>query len=367
MIVCAGPGGVGKTTTAAAIAVHAAVCGRRACVVTIDPARRLADALGLATLDNDPRPVDGPWPAGGGLWALMLDTKSTFDDLVRRYASGPAQAEAILANRFYRNISGALSGTQEYMAVEKLFELHETDRFDLVVVDTPPTRQALDFLDAPRRLVRFLDNRIFRLLMMPTRAGLRAAGLATQLFLRTVSRVVGGEVVREALAFFSAFEGLEEGFRDRTDRVEALLRSPATGFVLVASPRAGATGEAVYFLERLEEAGVEVAAVVENRVLPHFGVPEELTSGKDAATRDPGGFGALIANAADLGRLASSEEHHIAVLAGRAPGADLVRVPYLDDEVHDMEGLLDVGRHLFTDRAGRRRDQPEPTPDPGER
>lgn len=347
VIVCAGPGGVGKTTTAAAIAVHAALSGRRACVVTIDPARRLADALGLAALDNQPRPVAGPWPDGGGLWALMLDTKSTFDDLVRRYAAGPDQAEAILANRFYRNISGALSGTQEYMAVEKLYELHETDRFDLVVVDTPPTRQALDFLDAPRRLIRFLDNRIFRLLMMPTRAGFRAANLATQLFLRTVSRVVGGEVVREALAFFTAFEGLEQGFRDRTDRVETLLRSPATGFVVVASPRAGATAEASYFVERLAAAGVSVAAVVENRVLPRFGVPAEVLEGKDAATRDPGGYRALLSNAADLERLGGSEDRHIDVLAGRTPGADLVRVPYLDNEVQDLQGLLSVAGHLF--------------------
>lgn len=347
VLVCAGPGGVGKTTTAAAIAVHAALQGRRACVVTIDPAKRLADALGLATLGNEPHLVEGPWPEPGGLWALMLDTKSTFDDLVHRYAGGSAQAEAILANRFYRNISGALSGTQEYMAVEKLYELHETGRFDLVVVDTPPTRQALDFLDAPRRLMRFLDNRIFRLLMMPTRAGLRAVNVATQLFLRTVSRVVGGEVVREALAFFTAFEGMEQGFRERTDRVEALLRSPSTAFVLVATPRAGATAEAAYFAAKLGEAGLGVAAVVENRVFPHFGVPEALLEGKDAPTPAPGGYAALLANAADLDRVATSEDVHIASLVEHTPGAALVRVPFLAEEVHDLDGLVTVARHLF--------------------
>ncbi len=351
VIVCAGPGGVGKTTTAAAIAVHAARCGRRACVVTIDPARRLADALGLAELDNEPRPVDGDWPDGGGLWALMLDTKSTFDALVARYSAGPAQADAILANRFYRNISGTLSGTQEYMAVEKLFELHESRHFDLVVVDTPPTRQALDFLDAPRRLVRFLDNRVFRLLMMPTRAGIRAVNLATQLFLRTISRVVGAEVVRDALAFFTAFEGLEEGFRDRTDRVESLLRSPATAFVLVSTPRAAATAEGTYFARRLAEGGLTVAVVVENRVLPRFALPAELLEGKDALERDPGEFGALLANAADLEGMAASEELHIARLVASTNGADLVRVPYLDDEVHDMEGLRSVADHLFAPGA----------------
>lgn len=347
VLVCAGPGGVGKTTTAAAIAVHAALQGRRACVVTIDPARRLADALGLAALGNEPHPVEGPWPAEGGLWALMLDTKSTFDDLVQRYAAGRAQAETILANRFYRNISGALSGTQEYMAVEKLYELHETGRFDLVVVDTPPTRQALEFLDAPRRLMRFLDNRLFRLLMMPTRAGLRAANVATQLFLRTVSRVVGGEVVREALAFFTAFEGMEQGFRDRTNRVEELLRSPTTAFVLVSTPHAGATAEAAYFAERLADAGLGVGAVVQNRVFPRFAVPAELLHGKGAATRDAGGYGALLANAADLDRVAASEDRHIDSLAGRTPGARLVQVPLLADEVHDLPGLLTLAGHLF--------------------
>ncbi len=349
VVICAGPGGVGKTTTAAALAVHAARQGRRVAVVTIDPAKRLADALGLGYdgLDNEPRAVEGPWPAGGGLWASMLDTKSTFDDLVRRYAIGPAQAESILANRFYRNISGALSGTQEYMAAEKLYELHETGHFDLVVVDTPPTRQALDFLDAPRRLVRFLDNRIFRLLMMPTRAGLRAANVATQLFLRTVSRVVGGEVVREALAFFTAFEGMEQGFRDRTQRVEELLHSPSTAFVLVATPRAGATAEAVYFAERLANSGKRVAAVVENRTLPRFGVPEDLLSGKGAPDRRSSGYGALLANAGELDRASKDENHHIEWLAARVPEAIVARVPMIPGEVHDLAGLLQVADCLF--------------------
>ena len=172
VVICCGPGGVGKTTTAAALAVEAARHGRRACVVTIDPAKRLADALGLESLTNSPGRVEGDWP--GELSALMLDTKVTFDDLVGRYAASAEQAEGILANRLYRNISGALSGTQEYMAMEKLYELHACGLFDVVVVDTPPTRNALDFLDAPRRLTRFLDNRIFRLLMMPTRAYMKA-------------------------------------------------------------------------------------------------------------------------------------------------------------------------------------------------
>src|SRR5439155_1348294 len=195
-------------------APEAARRGRRTVVVTIDPAKRLADALGLEGLTNDPALIHAHDEGEGELWAMMLDTKSTFDALVAHYAPDARQAASILENRFYRNIAGALSGTQEYMAMEKLYELHEEGRFDLIVVDTPPSRNALDFLDAPRRLTRFLDNRLFRLLMMPTRAYLKAVNVATQTFLRAVSRVIGTEVVQDAVAFFQAFEGMEDGFRD---------------------------------------------------------------------------------------------------------------------------------------------------------
>jgi anion-transporting ArsA/GET3 family ATPase len=341
VLICAGPGGVGKTTIAAAVALEAARQGRRACVVTIDPAQRLADALGLEQLTNDPHRVDTGESGPGELWALMLDTKGTFDDLVTQYSANPAQARAILGNSFYRNISGALSGTQEYMAVEKLYELHSSGRFDVVVVDTPPTRHALDFLDAPRRLTRFLNNRIFRLLMMPTRAGLRAVNLATQLFMRTIAKVIGGETVREAVAFFTAFEGMEQGFRDRADRVEALLAAPTTRFVLVAAPRRAAVDEASYFADRLAEASASVSALVINRMFPRFGPPIE-----PAPPRTDGGFGALAANLADLDAVAGDEEAHVRALAERAPGAVIVRVPFLADEVHDLAGLRIVGGHL---------------------
>ena len=186
IVVCCGSGGVGKTTTAAAIALEGARRGRRACVVTIDPAKRLADALGLESLSNTAHRVEVAGDYPGELWALMLDTKSTFDELVARYAGEPEQVERILNNRMYRNIAGALSGTQDYMAMEKLYELHDEGRYDLIVIDTPPTRNALDFLDAPNRLTRFLDNRWFRIVVMPTRAYLKAVSVATQAFLRTV-------------------------------------------------------------------------------------------------------------------------------------------------------------------------------------
>jgi anion-transporting ArsA/GET3 family ATPase len=242
IVVCTGSGGVGKTTVAAVLALEAARQGRRAVVVTIDPAKRLADALGLGSLDNTPRRIDGPW--SGELWATMLDTKTTFDELVTKHAADAEQAAGILENRFYRNISGALSGTQEYMAMEKLYELHESSAFDLVVVDTPPSRNALDFLEAPRHLTRFLDHRLYRVLMAPTRVVGRAVNVAAQAFLRTVSKVVGGDVIKDAIGFFQAFDGMEQGFKERAQRVLELLSSPVTAFVLVASPKRDTVQEA---------------------------------------------------------------------------------------------------------------------------
>jgi anion-transporting ArsA/GET3 family ATPase len=347
IIVCCGSGGVGKTTTAAAIAVEGARLGRRSCVVTIDPAKRLADALGLAELTNKPGRVDGDWEGPGELWALMLDTKSTFDDLVHRYAASPEQAESILGNRLYRNISGALSGTQEYMAMEKLFELHDEDRFDLIVVDTPPTRNALDFLDAPRRLTRFLDNRIFRLLMMPTRAYLRAVSLATQAFLRTVSRVVGSEVVKDAVAFFTAFEGMEEGFRNRAQRVLELLADPGTRFILVTAPRRDAIDEALYFARRLQESAISVEALIVNRLHPRFGPVPSVTAPEGPPGSDAAALAGLLVNLHDLEEVARREEQYFESLAERVAPAPVARVPFLADDVHDLDGLNAIAEHLF--------------------
>ena len=200
----------------------------------------------------------------------MLDTETTFDQLVQTYALSEEQSERILANRFYRNIAGALSGTQEYMAMEKLYELHDRGGFDLIVVDTPPTRHALDFLDAPRRLTRMLDNRIFRMLMVPTRRVVRVGTVAAQAFLRTISRVVGTEAVDDVVSFFRAFEGMEEGFRDRANQVMQLLAADETAFVLVTSPRRDAVEEAEFFAARLADGDFAVDALVVNRVHPHY-------------------------------------------------------------------------------------------------
>ena len=357
ILVACGTGGVGKTTVAAALALHGARRGRRACVVTVDPAKRLADALGIESLGNTPKLIDGTWP--GELSAMMLDTKGTFDDLVRRYSLTPDQARAIVDNRLYRNISSALSGTQEYMAMEKLYELHDSGEFDLIVVDTPPTRHALDFLEAPNRLTRFLDNRIFRLLIMPTRAYLRAVSSATNAFLRTVSRVVGTEVVSDVIAFFEAFEGMEAGFRDRAASVRQLLGAPETAFVLVTSPRPDAVEEASFFAERLAEGHIAVALLVINRLYPDFGAHAAAGSaawaGAGAAGSGAGAAGAgpttplaaLRRNLADFRRVAAEEEANFASLAARLAPAPVSRVPFLPDDVHDLDGLAIVARHLM--------------------
>jgi anion-transporting ArsA/GET3 family ATPase len=351
VIVCCGSGGVGKTTTAAVLALEGARQGRRAVVVTIDPAKRLADALGLESLSDTPTRIEGDWP--GELWALMLDTKSTFDALVVKYAPSPDQAQGILRNRFYRNISSALSGTQEYMAMEKLYELHEEGGFELVVVDTPPTRNALDFIDAPRRLTRFLDNRILRWLMMPTRAYLKAVNVATRTLLRTISRVVGTEVVQDAVAFFQAFEGMEEGFRQRAERVLHLLADPATAFLLVTTPRRDALDEGRFFAAKLQEAGIPVEALVVNRMHPRF-TSEPFGQVRERVGAQAGSeLAGLYENLAEFTQLAEVEEAHVADLCEQVRPAPLVRVPFLPSDVHDLEGLAELGKYLFdgTDSA----------------
>lgn len=341
IVVCCGPGGVGKTTVSASFAVGAARRGRRACVVTVDPARRLADALGVESLPNTPAEVAGPWP--GLLHAVMLDSKSTFDELVDRYARTDDQAQAIKANRLYQNLTGALSGTQEYMAMEKLYELTTSGDYDLVVVDTPPTRNALDLLDAPRRLTQFLENRLFRALMMPTRLSMRAVNIATQALLKTISRVAGAEIVQDAVAFFQAFQGMEVGFDERAGAVRALLADPETAYVIVTSPRADAIEEASFFADRLAEREVTPAALVVNRIHPRFGGGDVTVP--PAPTGSP--LAALEANLSELEEAADREEAAVADLARRTAPAPVGRVPLLGGDVHDLEGLGIVADHLF--------------------
>jgi anion-transporting ArsA/GET3 family ATPase len=363
VLICCGSGGVGKTTTAAVLALEGARRGRNTCVVTIDPARRLADTLGLEELTNEPTEIDqARWAGadghdivpGGHLHALMLDTKSTFDTLVTRNATDDEQAQRILHNSFYRNVSGALGGTQEYMAMEKLHELYDKGGFDLIVVDTPPTRHALDFLEAPKRLTRLLDNRVFRLLMMPTRAYLKVASVAVQTFLRTVARVVGSEVIEDVVQFFRAFEGMEEGFRARAQAVDRLLGDPNTAFVLITSPRRDALEEATYFADQLDAAGQSVQALIVNRVHPSFG--EESAAGLRATAaalrNDPAApahqLAALYDNLADFRDVATLERAHLDGLReSLGEGAAVAFVPYLAHDVYDFHALHEVARLLF--------------------
>ncbi len=338
VIICCGSGGVGKTTTAAAIAMQAAEIGRRAVVITIDPARRLADALGVpGELNNEPLRLDLDAP--GELWALMLDASSTFDGLVLKYAADDNQAQRILANPFYRNVASTLSGTQEFMAAERLHALYADERFDVVIVDTPPTRSALDFLAAPRTLTRFLDHTLFKLIMLPARRGLRVLNLATQPILRSISKAVGGEVLTDAMAFFQAFQGMEIGFRARADEVSALVTSPATRFVLVASPRADTVEEARFFAGRLAQSDIDVAALVVNRCTPIFGAPPGRVP-RTARGR------AAYDNLLRLNEMARHEREHVGAALGDLAGS-AVWVPLLAHDVHDMESLERIRFHLF--------------------
>jgi anion-transporting ArsA/GET3 family ATPase len=360
VVVCCGTGGVGKTTTSAVLALAAARRGRNAVVVTIDPAKRLADTLGLESLSDVAREIErsrwdpaGTAPPGGRLSALMLDTRATFDALVHKHAQSLEQADRILANRFYRNIAGALSGTQEYMAMEKLHELHDEGGYDLIVVDTPPTRHALDFLDAPARLTRLLDNRIFRFLMVPTRTYLRAASVAVQAFMRAVGKAIGSEVIDDIVAFFRAFEGMEQGFRERAAAVSELLNDSGTGFVLVTSPRRDAVDEAEFFAARLRESNLAVAALVVNRVHPDFGTnhsPADLR----ARAADVGAVGGIAAtrlatrfeNLADYVGLAARERDELARAGDRIGAGVVTYVPSLAYDVVDFAALEAVASHL---------------------
>ncbi|MFZ4585301.1 MAG: ArsA family ATPase [Acidimicrobiia bacterium] len=357
IVVCCGTGGVGKTTTAAAVALEGARRGRKTMVVTIDPAKRLADALGLRELSNDPQRIDRDrWDpdntaqSGGELSALMLDVKHTFDALIARYSSSPEQAERITNNSFYRNLSTALSGTQEYMAMEKLYELNESYSFDLIVVDTPPSRHALDFLDAPNRLLRLLDNRIFRLLMSSAGTSLRIAGAAVQRFLRTVARAAGPEVINDVVAFLQAFDGMEAGFRERAAHVVELVHDEGTRFVLVTSPRRDAIDEVVFFAERLRTSGHQVDALVVNRVHPAFGADDPELLRKRGARCTDASVAQHLANLADFRTVAVAERTRCADLAGRINATESVLVPFLPDDVHDL-GALNAVAQLLTDTS----------------
>ena len=356
LIVC-GAGGVGKTTTAAALALEAACRGRRVLVCTIDPARRLATSLGLDRLRDEPRRLDlrrlGR-EVEGALFAMTLDTKRTFDALVERHAGDAESRRRILENRFYKQVSGALAGTHEYMAMEKLLDLSQDARFDLVVLDTPPTRHALDFLEAPNRLLGVLDSSILRWVLKPYfmggRLALKVATRTGAVALKIADRVLGLQFLQDLSEFFLAFEGMYEGFKERAARVHELLRSPAAGFVLVASPAAFTLNEAVYFRERLREARMPFVATVVNRV--HEPARPLRRGAPQVRNLDAGLAEKLVAVFEDQQRLSRAESASIASLEEGTGGA-VIRVPEQEADVHDIRGLAEVAASIFAEERPR--------------
>ncbi|WP_461037540.1 ArsA family ATPase [Streptomyces mayteni] len=371
IVVCCGSGGVGKTTTAAALGLRAAERGRRVVVLTIDPARRLAQSMGLTELDNVPRPVPGiDTTAGGELSAMMLDMKRTFDEIVEAHAD-PARARAILDNPFYQSLSAGFAGTQEYMAMEKLGQLAARDAWDLIVVDTPPSRSALDFLDAPQRLGSFLDGRFIRLLMAPAKAGGRAgrkvmslgmAGLS--LVTGTLGKVLGTALLRDVQTFVAAMDTMFGGFRTRADATYRLLQAPGTAFLVVAAPERDALREAAYFVERLAAERMPLAGLVLNRVHTSDGAhlsaeralaaaetlesaPEadSATSADLASEADRAAAGLLRVHAERMRQL-TREERTRARFTAVHPRVPIVEVPALPDDVHDLAGLRAIGDRL---------------------
>ena len=347
IVVCCGSGGVGKTTTAAALAMQAAELGRRVVLITIDPAKRLADALGLSELSNEPSRVQHE--CSGELWAMMLDARATFDEVIRRQSRNKQQVQAILTNPFYSNIASRLSGSQEYMAAEKLYELFNDDRFDLVIVDTPPTREALDFLEAPQKLMNFLDHRVYRWLVMPARGGLRVLNFAAQPILKTIGRVIGADVLADAINFFQAFEGIEEGFRQRALAVQTLLKSTDSKYVVVASAHDDTIREAIFFTDELARVGTPVTGLIINRLQPKFGKGSATASTTAARKADKEGdtdLAALHSNLAHVRRIVQAEEATLKPLLDSVGSALVVRLYQRATDVHDLDAIADLGRDL---------------------
>ncbi len=351
VVVCCGAGGVGKTTTAAALGLRAAERGRRAVVITVDPARRLAQSLGLASLDNSPRRIELPGEVPGELHAMMLDMKRTFDEVVEEHAD-PERARQILSNPFYKTLSTSFSGTQEYMAMEKLGQLRQSDEWDLIVVDTPPSRSALDFLDAPKRLGRFLDGKLITFLNAPASAGtFRLLGAGFNLVTSVIGKVVGTQFLADLRSFVSAFDTVFGGFQERAERTYRSLQVPGTAFVVVATPEADALREASYLMQRLSSESMPLAGLVLNRahLLPE-GPTERLTSKEatDAAKRlEASGEHPLAAAALRLHAERVETRNRELLLRNRLltvhANLRITEVPALPEDVHDLAGLRGIG------------------------
>jgi anion-transporting ArsA/GET3 family ATPase len=358
VVVCCGSGGVGKTTTAAAVALRAAESGKRVVVLTIDPARRLAQAMGLTELDNTPRPVAGiDTAAGGSLAAMMLDMKRTFDEVVQGQTT-PEKARVILENPFYMSLSASFAGTQEYMAMEKLGQLRrraDADGVDLIVVDTPPSRSALDFLDAPERLGSFLDSRFIRLLAAPAKGYLKVFSAGIGAVASVFTRVLGAQVLTDVRTFVTAFDTLFGGFRARAEQTFALLQDPETAFLVVTAPEPDAVREAGYFVDRLRAEKMPLAGLVLNRVTPagsgRLSAAASLAGAEALETAEPGSDTArlLRLHAARLAAV-DRERRVVSRFTGAHPGVPTAAVPALAGDVHDLGGLREIGDSLAAGR-----------------
>ncbi len=353
--ICCGSGGVGKTTLSAALAIRLALAGRRVAVLTIDPARRLADSLSIGAFGNEPRavPLERLGDAkGGSLDAMMLDAKATFDGLIRRFAPDEATAQRVLRNRYYQFASSRLGGAHEYMAMEKLLELWQSDAYDEVVVDTPPTRHALDFLQAPDRLSHLLDQGVLRWLVMPaTKGGWRAIELGSEAVARVLKRLLGRGTVGEIAEFFESFRDMWEDFRTRSDRVHALLRDPATRFLLIAAPDEAARTEALFFLDVLGDRGLPFGGFVVNRVLPAPAHDLDRDRLPEAGPLPPERWRAVLDGvvAAHDRRRRAAELHARAIAELRAagpPDAPCWIVPDQGRDLHAFEDLALLLPHL---------------------
>lgn len=385
IVVCCGAGGVGKTTTAAALGVRAAERGRRVVVLTIDPAKRLAQSMGIDALDNSPRQVEGI-EGPGELYAMMLDMKRTFDEIVEAHAEAD-RARAILENPFYQSLSAGFAGTQEYMAMEKLGQLRARDSWDLIIVDTPPSRSALDFLDAPKRLGSFLDGRFIRLLTAPAKAGGRAGmkflNVGMSMMTGTLGKLLGASLLRDVQTFVAAMDTLFGGFRTRAEATYRLLQAPGTAFLVVATPERDALREAAYFVERLEADRMPLAGLVLNRVhesgaaqlsaeralaaaetLDERGVDDTGPGAKSAGaagtdTASTGGTdstgtegaAALLRLHAERMQVLAHERRTRDRFAALHPEVPVTQVTALPGDVHDLAGLRDVAELLTAQEA----------------
>ncbi|MGH3402631.1 MAG: ArsA family ATPase [Streptosporangiaceae bacterium] len=370
IIVCCGSGGVGKTTTAAAVGLRAAERGRHVVVLTVDPARRLAQSMGLTSLDNTPRlvqdvgngkvPTRGATPRtpqqetleGGSLHAMMLDMKRTFDEIVEAHAD-PDRATQILANPFYQSLSSGFAGTQEYMAMEKLGQLRRADEWDLIVVDTPPSRSALDFLDAPQRLARFLDGKLLRLLTAPAKIGgrayLRVLNAGFGMVTGVLTKILGAQVLRDVQTFVTALDTMFGGFRERADYTYQLLRAPGTAFLVVAAPEPDALREASYFVERLAQERMPLAGLLLNRV-QRSPAARLSAAGSQAAAETLQATGehplavAALRRHAERMQQVSAQQRLAEHFTAAHPVVPVAEIPAQAEDVHDLAGLRAIGQ-----------------------